>query len=74
MMAEHQERPNFNQQPAHHIVHHHKQGSKDDPNGGDDGPEMYTEMPHQIEEHQHMFNDEEPSKMFTFEEGQQPLI
>lgn len=35
---------------------------------------MYTEMPHQIEEHQHMFNDDEPSKMFTFEEGQQPLV
>ena len=30
---------------------------------------MYTEMPHQLDHHEHMYNDEEPSKMFTFEDG-----
>jgi len=50
-------------------VHGKNHGIKD-ADHGDEGPEMYTEMPHQIEEHQHMFNDDEPSKMFTFEEGQ----
>ena len=32
---------------------------------------MYTEMPHQLENHDQMFNDDEPSKMFTFEDGNQ---
>lgn len=43
----------------HHIQHPHE-----------DAPEMYTEMPHQLDHHEHMFNDDEPSKMFTFEDGQ----
>ena len=49
---------NQNKGEDHHIQH---------PN--EDAPEMYTEMPHQLEHHEHMFNDEEPSKMFTFEDG-----
>ena len=47
VMGEHQDRPNFNGHPVHIQGHGQKPHGKD----GEEGPEMYTEIPHQIEEH-----------------------
>ena len=68
-IGENQERPNFNNQLQVHSQHQKHRDDHHIQHPHEDAPEMYTEMPHQLEAHDQMFNDDEPSKMFTFEDG-----
>jgi hypothetical protein len=70
-MGENQERPNFNNPQLHSQHQKHRDEDHHIQHPHEDAPEMYTEMPHQLEAHDQMFNDDEPSKMFTFEDGNQ---